>query len=857
MYQQGNFPLTEGQTTYNVSFSLEFPNTEPSLILTNVFNANSEDPQLTLVGNITDRDQEGFTFELSTPPDSDSYVLSWMASDGLGTTVIQTNGIPVAEFTSFNNLQLPDNTLFPAILTNGPKKSITVSWGRLKNFLVKSHTHLVEEISNISATAKAFLTALSPSAARQVIEAASAIHTHTSEQISDSTTIGRGLIQAVDAAGARELIDAAAAEHTQPAASIDAAAHIESFLQSANTAGALTAIGAANAVHTHIINDISNAGNIGKAVLAAGDTETALSSLKAMPENGWRDGGSISTTRNLNTSDYGKKFTCSNICTISIPINLTGKFKVAFTVLVDDVFSIATESTVVIYNNRYESVAAPILLKTGFYILENVDINSFVLVGYENEFQRILSSADNSEELKSIFSLPSDEELGVSAIWQTVTDTIVATGITDLSNYTLDVVTINSAIELSTALPIGKHYYLRNGKTNGNLTVIPGSGRYINFSGSPSLELAPGEIIKVTYRSTNRFEVDYKYTNLANPKTIYVSANGSDDSGQIGNPDKPFQTITVALAKATASCNTIHVKPGSYNIFSTASNAALTEINYYFEPGANVFVNGPYVAFYLNKSGCKLNVYGFGNFSVSNEAVLIGLALSADIYFEANRINIYNTNTQLFFDDFGGSTARINVNSIQAPATTTVVTTQSGTTLYIGAKDVVLGGEAFSVFGTSLASLSVSNGTLTLNNRLVKSNSSANGLFKLNLINSDVIQSEAPSDYLFKFNSCKIRISGFNSTIFGDYGNRSIWHESGTALISGVKIINPIYVNGPGLTLDGVSIEVGDAETYCLDTPTGSNFPVSILKTCASNKDFNPDLTFRGGDLVIESEFNL
>jgi hypothetical protein len=861
MYQQGNFPLTEGQLTYNVSFSLEFPNTDPSLILTNVFNAVNQDPQLTLVGNITSRDQEGFTFELSTAPDSNNYVLSWMASDGLesnGITLVQTNGIPVANFPKFNNPFLPDNTLFPAILANGQKRSITVTWGNLKNFLVKSHTHLVEEISNASAIAKSFLTALTPSAARQVIDAAPTSHTHLPEQITESTSIGRALIRAADQFSARSLIAAAPAEHEHQATDIVAAPHVEEFLESQDEGEALEAIGAAASSHTHLINHISNAGITGKALLGAEEKSEAINILKAMPENGWRDGDAFSSTRYLNSSDYGKKFICSTTVTATIPIGLSGKFKIAFVVLVDNALTIAIDSGVSIYDYMYRSIPGSVPLKQGFYILEHVDINSFILTGYENSFQRSVSSANNSTDLRNLINLPVDEQLGITAQWATITNSIADAALEDLSNYTLDVNLPDpfSTLLLSSDLSIGKHYYIRNASQNKNLELLPGSGKYINFSGSGNFIVSPGEIIKVTLRASDRFEISYKDTTALSPKTIYVAENGSDTCGQIGNPDKPFRTITFALSKATISCNNIHVKAGVYTITTPAFNNNLTEVNYYFEPGAEVYVSSS--AFILNKLNYKINVYGFGNFILNANSTLILFELAGEVYFEANRITASHTTTSLMLDNIGSSKAQLNVNYIQASGTATIITTRAGTSFNLSGKDFILGSSVFRIIGDSTASLSLNNGKLTVLQNLIAANSSTTGLFKLNLINSDVVQSSSSTDHLLKCDTCKVRISGFNSTIEGNYSDSSIYHKSGTTLISGVKIINPVYVDAGGLTLDGVSIEVGNSSDYCLNTYSlTGGFPISILKTCASNKEFNSSLNFIGGDLVIEPDFNL
>ena len=110
-------------------------------------------------------------------------------------------------------------------------------------------------------------------------------------------------------------------------------------------------------------------------------------------------------------------------------------------------------------------------------------------------------------------------------------------------------------------------------------------------------------------------------TNLT--QSIFVTQNGDDTTGTIGDITKPFATLESASQAATTG-STIFVYPGTY---TPTENLAREGVNYYFQPGTTV--SSSYAGAIFDVEGFRTSPHGFnvyGNadfhFHTSNAASL-------------------------------------------------------------------------------------------------------------------------------------------------------------------------------------------------------------------------------------------
>ena len=110
-------------------------------------------------------------------------------------------------------------------------------------------------------------------------------------------------------------------------------------------------------------------------------------------------------------------------------------------------------------------------------------------------------------------------------------------------------------------------------------------------------------------------------TNLT--QSLFVTQNGDDTTGTIGNMSKPFATLESASQAATTG-STIFVYPGTY---TPTENLAREGVNYYFNPGTTV--SSSYAGAIFDVEGFRTSPHGFnvyGNadfhFHTSNAASL-------------------------------------------------------------------------------------------------------------------------------------------------------------------------------------------------------------------------------------------
>ena len=126
----------------------------------------------------------------------------------------------------------------------------------------------------------------------------------------------------------------------------------------------------------------------------------------------------------------------------------------------------------------------------------------------------------------------------------------------------------------------------------GNLTsgVTTATASFANFSGS-----FQGDGSQLTGIEAG--------TNLT--QSIFVTQNGDDTTGTIGNMSKPFATLESAAQAATTG-STIFVYPGTYTV---SNNLAREGVNYYFQPGTTV--SSSYAGAIFDVEGFRTSPYGF------------------------------------------------------------------------------------------------------------------------------------------------------------------------------------------------------------------------------------------------------
>jgi hypothetical protein len=108
-------------------------------------------------------------------------------------------------------------------------------------------------------------------------------------------------------------------------------------------------------------------------------------------------------------------------------------------------------------------------------------------------------------------------------------------------------------------------------------------------------------------------------TNLT--QSIFVTQNGDDTTGTIGNISKPFATLESASQAATTG-STIFVYPGTYTVEANY-NLAKPGLDYYFYPNTTVSKSTAGDMFDLTTfptSEVGFNVFGYGDFILGSSA---------------------------------------------------------------------------------------------------------------------------------------------------------------------------------------------------------------------------------------------
>ena len=168
---------------------------------------------------------------------------------------------------------------------------------------------------------------------------------------------------------------------------------------------------------------------------------------------------------------------------------------------------------------------------------------------------------------------------------------------------------------------IGQGVGAENVVLNNQLKI--GSGSLITISGS----LETGDIIFHNTASAPSFSGSFQGdgsqltgisagTNLT--QSIFVTENGNDTTGTIGDITKPFATLESASLAATTG-STIFVYPGTYTVDANF-NLAKPGINYYFYPETTVSKTTAGDMFTMPAGTVGCNIYGQGDFILGSSA---------------------------------------------------------------------------------------------------------------------------------------------------------------------------------------------------------------------------------------------
>lgn len=897
MYQQGNFPLTQGQKDYTISFSAAFQVGAPSLILVNVFNSEGEDPQEYLDGTITGRDAFSFSFSLVTAPPSNNYVLSWLASDGMSSSINTAVGIPVASFPVYNKSSIPDNTLFPVSLPSSGYKSVNLRWGQVKQLMANAHQHIVSDISDAGAVGQSLVKSANPVAARAIIEAAAAVHTHTVAQLSDSTSIGRDLIKAVDFIAARTLLDAAPADHTHIVAELSDASNLGKQILQSDAANIIGLIGAAEERHTHTVTDLVASSTVSSFLSATGQ-DSARTAIAAGNKIGWEATETLNTNRALTSADFGNKFTIGSNVSYTIPTGVNTKGKIGFAVLPNYALTIIPALGVVIYDAmgfEIQGLLGP-ALAPGFYVLEGLGSNQFVLTGFLSTFQRDIQSTDNKSEFitasgitisdipgispTALEALTSTESSGFSSVankkvWANTSSTTFSDAWTENPAGKGFNVNINSAyfnVESIGSMQDGQSFEIRN--AGNNIFHIVSLNDLISFNSLTSgVTVRPNQIISFT--KLGEFNLIHSLSDISeNVDNIfgYISPSGDDVTASPGDISRPYATLAgfVNAIPNTFSNPKISaiVLPGNYAQERIAIDWNLPgrELIVEFSDNCNVELTNGSGLFTLTAGSLRVLGGSFVMRDAGATFAIIQKESAGKFYAKVNSViveTIANPATPII-----SCLSPVQANEFEDYfEAETVVCTQSlfaivlNGSLVCKVRNLTTGDRAF-LMNSGSARLTVDSGVLRCGNTLMSANSASSTLH-VNLTNSSmsqgvsgisitrpILNSELPN--------CTIKVSGYNSSVIASLPNKVANVTDGTLMVSGINLVGQVNVDAGTLILDNARINIiEDNYDYSIDSPEGTG-AVTIFGNCITNKNPNfANLTFKGGSIISDTTFTI
>ncbi len=867
-----------------VGNSVALPNMGPP-----AFSDSFGDPVTTMFGGSED-----------TPS---GYTVMWQANDGVSTAVPAGPGYPVSNFPPFNKPNLPDSTVFPIVINVAGLRSYSLTWARLKSLLSSAHSHLISQISDITTIGSRLLRSTTSAEARAAIDASVSGHSHIADNISDATTVGKEVLTADTQAAARLAIGSAATVHTHVTTDIsDSTALGRNILKSSSKASARALIDSPATTHTHAVADISDSTVVGRDIVKASSPANARETIAAMSSNGWNGLVSITSSSSLDQDVYGKivNFSTTGV-TFTIPSGISTIFRTGIFIPSGVAITLALGSgSVNLLSEDLVSLGSTVPLFSGSYVLECTGLNQFVLSRYKNTFQKALATAVDQDAFKTNLDLNitdlmdlaplvksslggSTEEMSKPKI-NIKTPTYVSLGAVSLSSFFTDTaagrlfilnqesnLTIDS---LGSAFLDGESFEIQNLMGFHNSIYIP-DGITVNGVTDTVIPIKFGEIISFTKLSgvsgTEALASSISLAQPADHACSYVSTNGNDATAITGDINRPWFTIQAAVAAAEDN-QTIIVFPGEYVVPSGAHISATNKVGVtlFFYPGVTVINRGAKSLFQDFEGPIDMTVRGYAKFRYHHTGGNEGLVYLTnadsllDLEFESNTRGVSGSVSNYPPIRVTGvlNPVRVKANTFNNLVGNQQLVVVDASTVNIEFQKADCGVTGFSILNGGTINATVSNGYLNIGESLFTSSSSTDqNVLKLNLINSDLVQTNS-SDVFIALNDAyvTVTIAGINSTIYSLEAETDglVLTTAGTLILKGVTLRGTIGMANDNLFLDGVNIHIDYTyNSTCIYSASPEERNVVVYRTCISNAPPALDMiNLTGGNFIWNEDFS-
>lgn len=135
-YLEGTTALTSGTQEYTISFTPAFVSA-PDVIIAVVENTSADSPKLLIVANVIDKSATDFTVLLDSVPDSNNYVLAWVA--GSASIIFQalvSAGKRISEIPLLSGDPL-DGDYFPIVHTSPVPTTNRILWSTIRSMFAR------------------------------------------------------------------------------------------------------------------------------------------------------------------------------------------------------------------------------------------------------------------------------------------------------------------------------------------------------------------------------------------------------------------------------------------------------------------------------------------------------------------------------------------------------------------------------------------------------------------------------------------------------------------------------------------------------------------------------------------------
>lgn len=200
----------------------------------------------------------------------------------------------------------------------------------------------------------------------------------------------------------------------------------------------------------------------------------------------------------------------------------------------------------------------------------------------------------------------------------------------------------------------GQIFNIQTG-ANAGLRIVNTSGIAEVFSGSAVVTSSPltgngASLTPITLANGTNYDVlqyngaAWQLTNAKYSNAAFVDANGSDVTGQINNPIRPFATISAAQTALSPAANPsiIYVRPGTYTVTTSLLD---TNISFYFDDGASVSSSTVNIFNWSAVTVLTTSVGGSGQFTATGTAQVLSLSNTSSFSFSAKSVSSALGNT--------------------------------------------------------------------------------------------------------------------------------------------------------------------------------------------------------------------